>query len=1684
MLKPVLSVDINTGTVAVSGKPGASVQLQDKEGNPVGSPVTLNAQGQGVIPLPQSTSGESLEAVQTSDGVKSPTSDAVVVPTLKPVVGAVDPQTGKVAVEGKPGATVQLKDAAGNAVGAPVTLNAQGKGELQVPPTLSGQEVAVTQTVGGVESLPSAGIEVPLLKPTLGVPDANTGTVAVSGKPGASVQLQDKEGNPVGSPVTLNAQGQGVIPLPQSTSGESLEAVQTSDGVKSPASDAVVVPTLKPVVGAVDPQTGKVAVEGKPGATVQLKDAAGNAVGAPVTLNAQGKGELQVPPTLSGQEVAVTQTVGGVESLPSAGIEVPLLKPTLGVPDANTGTVAVSGKPGASVQLQDKEGNPVGSPVTLNAQGQGVIPLPQSTSGESLEAVQTSDGVKSPASDAVVVPTLKPVVGAVDPQTGKVAVEGKPGATVQLKDAAGNAVGAPVTLNAQGKGELQVPPTLSGQEVAVTQTVGGVESLPSAGIEVPLLKPTLGVPDANTGTVAVSGKPGASVQLQDKEGNPVGSPVTLNAQGQGVIPLPQSTSGESLEAVQTSDGVKSPASDAVVVPTLKPVVGAVDPQTGKVAVEGKPGATVQLKDAAGNAVGAPVTLNAQGQGELQVPPTLSGQEVAVTQTVGGVESLPSAGIEVPLLKPTLGVPDANTGTVAVSGKPGASVQLQDKEGNPVGSPVTLNAQGQGVIPLPQSTSGESLEAVQTSDGVKSPASDAVVVPTLKPVVGAVDPQTGKVAVEGKPGATVQLKDAAGNAVGAPVTLNAQGKGELQVPPTLSGQEVAVTQTVGGVESLPSAGIEVPLLKPTLGVPDANTGTVAVSGKPGASVQLQDKEGNPVGSPVTLNAQGQGVIPLPQSTSGESLEAVQTSDGVKSPASDAVVVPTLKPVVGAVDPQTGKVAVEGKPGATVQLKDAAGNAVGAPVTLNAQGKGELQVPPTLSGQEVAVTQTVGGVESLPSAGIEVPLLKPTLGVPDANTGTVAVSGKPGASVQLQDKEGNPVGSPVTLNAQGQGVIPLPQSTSGESLEAVQTSDGVKSPASDAVVVPTLKPVVGAVDPQTGKVAVEGKPGATVQLKDAAGNAVGAPVTLNAQGQGELQVPPTLSGQEVAVTQTVGGVESLPSAGIEVPLLKPTLGVPDANTGTVVVSGKPGASVQLQDKEGNPVGSPVTLNAQGQGVIPLPQSTSGESLEAVQTSDGVKSPTSDAVVVPTLKPVVGAVDPQNGKVAVEGKPGATVQLKDAAGNAVGAPVTLNAQGKGELQVPPTLSGQEVAVTQTVGGVESLPSAGIEVPLLKPTLGVPDANTGTVAVSGKPGASVQLQDEEGNPVGSPVTLNAQGQGVIQIPPSLSGQVVTVIQKLNDLQSPPSDGVSIPLLKPTVLVDADSGELLVSGKPNASVQLLDKNNNPIGSPVQLDAQGQAVIKLPHSLGGESVGVVAQEAGGTSAVSTLELPLLAPVFGEVDALSGQVSVEGKPEGIVRIEKPDGTFIRVPLDENGKGSVILPSSVSSENLEATVRLGNLESVPGALAVPVLAPRGAAINDTGSTVTVKAKPGEIIKVRDAGGKELGSGVVGKDGSVEIALSTPQKTGAPLSVTAHNQGEVSPTVTVVTPFIDADLPLPPTELSINPAVPECWARRNRARPSRSSIWIPRKNWERSQWRLTVSSRPTLRRRKAAASLPLPR
>ncbi|MCF5010190.1 BapA prefix-like domain-containing protein, partial [Pseudomonas lactis] len=1882
LLKPVPGViDAEKGELPVTGKPGSTVQLQDKDGKPVGEAVILDENGQGVIKLPQDVGGESVGIVAKDDGKESPAA-TVVVPPMQPTLGEVDPQTGKVEVTGKPGATAQLKDSTGQPLGEPVMLNEQGKGEFPLDTTASGQSVSAVQVVNGTESRPSTAVEVPLLKPTLGIVNRDKGELPVTGKPGATAQLQDKNGQPVGEPALLDDKGQGVIKLPQSTGGEVVgvvvqsagkqsaaatidipllkpilgvvdsehgelpvsakpgAAVQLQDSNGKPVGEVVVLdqtgqgiiplpqtvggetmgvvakvddqqspvaaidlPLLAPVFGAVDPKNNILEVSGKAGATLQLKDLQGKAIGAPVVLDEQGETVIELDPRLSDKNIAMTQSAKGLESVPTAltiplltptlgevdqqtrkvvvagkpsgnfeivdeetgllyrsgpfdasgastiklpghasgqrivatqsapaiassrskrslsddepteragklpdtrvseyssavevplfgpdlsindagdalnlvgmpgataevsdsrgvivgrilldsdglgtlplsqdmggerlkalvrdggrespdeFIDTPLLQPVLGAVDADKGELPVTGKPGATVQLQDSTGKAVGSPVTLDSQGKGHIEVPSTASGQLVSAVQKANGLDSPASTAVEVPLLKPALGVVDADKGELPVTGKPGSTVQLQDKDGKPVGEAVVLDDKGQGVIKLPQDVGGESVGLVAKDDGKES-PAATVDVPLLKPLPGVVDVEKGELPVTGKPGSTVQLQDKDGKPVGEAVILDDKGQGVIKLPQEVGGESVGIVAKDDGKESPVA-TVDVPLLKPLPGVVDVEKGELPVTGKPGSTVQLQDKDGKPVGEAVVLDDKGQGVIKLPQEVGGESVGIVAKDDGQQS-PAATVDVPLLKPQPGVVDAEKGELPVTGKPGSTVQLQDKDGKPVGEAVVLDDKGQGVIKLPQGVGGESVGIVAKDDGQQSPVA-TVTVPPLKPTLSEVDPQTGKVEVTGKPGATVQLQDKGGKPVGTPVTLDGQGKGEIQIPTTVSGQAVSAVQKVDGVDSLPSAAVTVPLLKPVLGVVDADNGELPVTGKPGATVQLQDKDGKPVGTPVTLDDKGQGVIKPPQGVGGESVGVVAKADGQQSPVA-TVAVPPLKPILSAVDPQTGKVEVTGKPGATVQLKDSTGKSVGAPVTLDGQGKGEIQIPTTASGQAVSAVQTVGGVDSVPSAAVTVPLLKPVLGAVDADKGALPVTGKPGSTVQLQDKDGKPVGTPVTLDDKGQGVIKLPQGVGGESVGVVAKADGQQSPVA-TVAVPPLKPTLSAADPQTGKVEVTGKPGAIVQLRDKDGKPVGTPVTLDAKGKGEIQIPTTASGQAVSAVQTIGGADSLPSAAVTVPLLKPVLGAVDADKGELPVTGKPGATVQLQDKDGKPVGTPVTLDNKGQGVIKLPQGVGGESVGVVAKADGQQSPVA-TVAVPPLKPILSEVDPQTGKVKVTGKPGATVQLQDKDGKPVGTPVTLDGQGKGEIQIPTTASGQAVFAVQKVDGVDSLPSAAVTVPLLKPVPGVVDADKGELPVTGKPGATVQLQDKDGKPVGTPVILDEKGQGVIKLPQGVGGESVGVVAKADGQQSPAAT-VDVPLLKPLLgVLNTEKGELPVTGKPGATVQLQDKDGKPVGEAVVLDEKGQGVIKLPQGVSGESASVVAKDNGQQSPAATVAVPPLKPTLSAVDQQTGKVEVTGKPGATVQLQDSTGKPVGSPvtLDGQGKGEIQIPTTVSGQAVSAVQKVDGVDSLPSAaVTVPLLKPVLGAVDADKGELPVTGKPGSNVQLQDKDGKPVGTPVT-LDDKGQGVIKLPQGVGGEsVGVVANADGQQSPVATVTVP------PLKPTLSEVDP------------------------------------------------------
>ncbi|MGY4817812.1 Ig-like domain-containing protein [Pseudomonas chlororaphis subsp. piscium] len=1246
------------------------------------------------------------------------------------------------------------------------------------------------------------------------------------------------------------------------------------------------------------------------------------------------------------------------------------------------------------------------------------------------------------------------------------------GGVVALADSGGGGGGgsddSQPGASSEGQAEVQSPTTASNQPVAATQTVAGEESDPSTVLTRPLMEPQVGAVDPTTGELPVTGKPGASVQLQDKDGKPVGTPVVLDAQGQGTVTVPPEASGEPIKVVVTGDGQPSSVT-TVDVPALATQEGTVDPTTGELPVTGKPGATAQLQDKDGNPIGNPVVLDGEGKGTLVVPPSESGEQLDVL-----VDGQLQSTVEVPVLttQPPVVVPspvvvdkvDPSTGELLVTGKPGGTAQLQDKDGNPIGNPVVLDGEGKGTLVVPPSESGEQLDVLvdgQLQSTVEVPVlttQPPVVVPSPV-VVDKVDPSTGELLVTGKPGGTAQLQDKDGNPIGNPVVLDSEGKGTLVVPPSESGKplDVLVDGQLQSTVEVPVLTTQPPVVVPSPVVVDKvnpNTGELLVTGKPGGTAQLQDKDRNPIGTPVVLDGEGKGTLVVPPSESGKQLDVLV--DGQLQSTVEVPVLTTQPPVVAPspvvvdkVDPNTGELLVTGKPGGTAQLQDKDGNPIGNPVVLDSEGKGTLVVPPSESGKQldVLVDGELQSTVEVPVLTVQPPVVAPSPTVVDKvdpNTGELLVTGKPGGTAQLQDKDGNPIGNPVVLDSEGKGTLTVPPSESGKQLDVLvdgQLQSTVEVPVltvQPPVVVPSPV-VVDKVNPNTGELLVTGKPGGTAQLQDKDGNPIGNPVVLDSEGKGTLVVPPSESGKQINVLVTDGDQQS-PVATVDVPLLAPQLGPIDPATGALPVTGTPMGTAQLQDQKGNLIGTPVSLDAKGQGTLIVPPSLSGEPLELVVTGpDGKQSPVATVEVpvltpqvdVPVLAPQFGPIDPATGALPVTGTPMGTAQLQDKDGKPIGTPVSLDAKGQGTLIVPPSLSGEPLELVVTGPDGKQSPVATVEVPVLAPQFGPIDPATGALPVTGTPMGTAQLQDKDGKPIGTPVSLDAKGQGTLVVPPSLSGEPLELVVTGPDGKQSPVATLDVPLLAPQLgTVDPITGELLVTGKPDANAQLQDKNGQPIGSPILLDAQGQGVITLTHGAGGESLRVIVEEGGQQSSATQVDTPLLKPVLGPVDALTGQLTLEGKPDATVKIDVPGGTAISVVLDQQGKGSVILPSIASHESLEGTLTSGDLVSAPVSIAVPVLAPRNGEVNDTGTHLTVNGKPGEIIKVMGAQGVELGSGVVGKDGAIEIVLNSQQSSEAGLTLTAYNKGEASPAITVAAPVIDTERPLPPTDLNINP------------------------------------------------------
>ncbi|SFB39497.1 hypothetical protein SAMN05216248_105177, partial [Pseudomonas simiae] len=130
----------------------------------------------------------------------------------KPTVPVIsfDTQTNKLVIQGRPGAVFEVKGKGGQVL-ASGKLGNDGRAEAQLSATASHQIIKATQTANGLQSDQTLALSLPLMKPTLGTVDAATGNVPITGKPGATVHLQDQSGKPIGKPVILNDKGVGTV---------------------------------------------------------------------------------------------------------------------------------------------------------------------------------------------------------------------------------------------------------------------------------------------------------------------------------------------------------------------------------------------------------------------------------------------------------------------------------------------------------------------------------------------------------------------------------------------------------------------------------------------------------------------------------------------------------------------------------------------------------------------------------------------------------------------------------------------------------------------------------------------------------------------------------------------------------------------------------------------------------------------------------------------------------------------------------------------------------------------------------------------------------------------------------------------------------------------------------------------------------------------------------------------------------------------------------------------------------------------------------------------------------------------------------------------------------------------------------------------------------------------------------
>jgi sugar lactone lactonase YvrE len=1619
----VTEVNISATGLLVTGQGevGATVIVSDASGARLGS-ATVAGNGRFEVALsPAQINGQSLSVSQL-DAAQNPSPPvAVEAPDIQapdaPADLLMSPDGLTLQGSGETGATVFVRDPAGNLLGSgPVEA---GRFVISFTSALTnGQQLQVSQTDPAGNPSPPATVAAgdttaPLPLSNLAI-SANGVTVNGNGEAGARVEVRDGSNTVLGSTlVQANGQFSLTLATPQ-LNGQSLSVTQSDAAGNTSPPTALSAPDVTapaaPTGLSLDASGTLLTGLAQPSSRIEIRGADGTLLGAD-DVDASGAFEIALAPAqLNGELLQVTATDAATNVSLPASVTAPDITPPVAVEDlavSPDGTlVSGTAEPDSTVTVRDANGVELGSDTAGN-DGVFVVTLnPPAPLGSTLVVVsQDAEGnasspvtVAGPDGTQLVTPGNLLLADDGATLTGTAT----PGTTATAVGSDGAVLGTAPVTNAGSFTLLLSPPQLNGQTVYVSSSDGTSVSVPASlvAVDVTLPDPVTGVAiNADGSAISGQGEAGATVTVSDAAGNALGSAI-VGASGAFIVSLdPVQRNAQSLTVLQRDAAGNASQPSSLTAPDLQAPDAATALSLNEVGTvvsgAGEAGATVTVASADG-VVLASAIVDQSGRFQVTLPfAQLTGEPLQITLTDAAGNVSPVASIDTPDRTPPGAVQNlvisADGSLVSGAGEIGATVTVADANGNPLGSAV-VGSDGLFRVPLaPAPVNGELLDVSQTDpSGNASPsvilsAPDITAPAPLSQVVANADGVT--LTGNGEPGATVSVFGADGAPLGSGLVGSNGSFSVTMTPPQLNAQLLTVTQedppgNVSTFVTVVAVDLTPPAIPGDLQLNDTGlqlTGTA----EPSSQITVRDSLGTTLGS-ATTNANGTFLVTLETAQNdGQSLSVTATdaAGNLSQPASFTAADTTAPLTVTnlAVSADGLILAGNGEVGASVAVSDASGTVLGTG-TVADDGRFSITLtPPATTGSTLSVVQADGAGNASPSASVVAPgplaESAPTNLAIAADGLVVTGNATAGSTVSVVAPSGQVLGS-ATVDADGIFAVSLasPQ-LNGERLSAIATSsDGINSQptalvAADSTPPAPLSDLVLAADGLS--LSGRGEANATVTVLGTGGVILGT-VQVGPNGTFALTLATAqIDGQALSLSQSdLAGNESVP-----VTLLAPDLVAPDA---------------------------PTQLAVSGNGLL----------------------------------------------LSGLGEAGASVTVFDVTGTLLGSTVA-RLDGSFEVQLsPPQANGQLLSVRQAdasgnVSTAASVTSADTTAPDALSQLAI-GSDGATLTGRGEAGARVTVTDTGGTVLGT-ATVGDTGAFVLVLgTPLTNAELLTLVQTdAAGNVSPVATLTTLDLTPPDVLsevrVTADGVSVTGRGEPGATVTVRDEAGNLLGSNVvQPDGSFGVVLDIPQ-LNDELLTVQqADPPGNISAPVQVNAPDLTPPATpanlQLNASGDIISGTGESGAQISVTLADGRVVGTGIvGDNGTFQFSLTEGQrNGEQLQVTLtdNAGN-RSASGSLIVPdTTAPdpvTGLAIDTTGSVLSGAGEAGAEVRVTNAAGETLGTGIVQPDGSFSVQLDAPQLNGEQLFVVQRDGASNSATpVSLVAP--DQTPPAPPVPLSL--------------------------------------------------------